>query len=221
MIEPRPRGFRTRLVRRARRAGVDLPVPLAERLVAYYELLELWNRKINLTAIDEPDEAIDRLLVEPLLAARHLPATARSVLDVGSGGGSPAVPVKLARPDLSLTMVESKARKAAFLWEVVRQLRLTGVHVEAARYEELLTRPDLHEAFDVITLRAVKIDARIMMNLQAFLKPGGSFGLFRSTGDTELPDSLPPSLIITARHPLVETLRSQLVVVEKRRVGLA
>mgnify|MGYP001582936139 CR=1 FL=1 len=196
-------------------------MPLAEGLVAYYELLELWNRKISLTAIDEPDEAIDRLLVEPLLAARHLPATARSVLDVGSGGGSPAVPVKLARPDLSLTMVESKARKAAFLREVVRQLRLTGVHVEAARYEELLTRPDLHEAFDVITLRAVKIDARIMMNLQAFLKPGGSFCLFRSTGDTELPDSLPPPLIISARHPLVETLRSQLVVVEKRRVGLA
>jgi 16S rRNA G527 N7-methylase RsmG len=58
-----PRDFRTRLSRRAARAGVFIPEDLADRLVAYYELLVRWNRKINLTSLDNPDEAIDRLLL--------------------------------------------------------------------------------------------------------------------------------------------------------------
>lgn len=217
MTESRAKSFRTRVVRRARRVGVDLQAPLADGLVAYYELLALWNRKINLTAIQEPDEAIDRLLLEPLLAARRLPESARSVLDVGSGGGSPAIPFKLALPDIALTMVESKARKAAFLREVVRQLRLSDARVEAARYEELLPRADLHEAFDVLSLRAVRIDARILMNLQAFLKPGGSFCLFRATTGSDLSFSLPPALGVTATYVLAEPLRSRLVLVKKLR----
>ncbi len=196
---------------------MDLQAPLLDGLVAYYELLALWNRKINLTAIREPDEAIDRLLLEPLLAARHLPVSARSMLDVGSGGGSPAIPLKLALPGISLTMVESKARKTVFLREVVRQLRLSDARVEAARYEELLTRPDLHEAFDVLSLRAVRIDTRILMNLQAFLKPDGLFCLFRATAGTDLSDSLPPSLAVAATHALAEPLRSRLVLVRKLR----
>ncbi len=67
-------------------------------------------------------------------------------MDVGSGGGSPAIPLKLAVPRLRLTMVEAKARKSAFLREAVRHLGLEQRSVETARYEELLARPDLHEA---------------------------------------------------------------------------
>ena len=71
------RDFRTRLTRRASRAGVPLTDDLATALSAYYELLSRWNRKINLTALTDPDEAIDRLLLEPLVAATHLlPVTA-------------------------------------------------------------------------------------------------------------------------------------------------
>ena len=66
------RDFRTRLTRRASKAGVPLSDDLAATLSAYYELLSRWNRKINLTALTDPDEAIDRLLLEPLVAARYL-----------------------------------------------------------------------------------------------------------------------------------------------------
>ncbi len=91
---------------------------------------------------DAGDEAIDRLLIEPVLATKYLPAPDATVLDIGSGGGSPAIPMKLAAPGISLRMVESKTRKAAFLREVVRTLELDRTAVEAVRFEELLVAPD-------------------------------------------------------------------------------
>ena len=203
----------------ASRRRLTLPTELADGLTAYYELLALWNRKINLTALDDPDQAIDRLLLEPLVASKHITHPAPVVVDIGSGGGSPALPLKLAVPRMTLVMVESKVRKAAFLREAVRLLKLSDTRVEAARYEELLTNPELNEAADIITLRAVRTDARVLQNLQALLKPGGLFLLFRSAGGEDVPGSLPPILAVAATLPLVETTRSRLVVIEKRRVG--
>jgi 16S rRNA (guanine527-N7)-methyltransferase len=216
------RDMRGRLARRSRRAGLVLPPELAEALLAYYDLLNRWNRKINLTSITRTDEAIDRLLIEPILAAKHVPAESRSLVDIGSGGGSPAIPLKLAVPALSLRMVESKARKSAFLREAVRQLGLESAFVETNRYEELLTRPELHESSDIVSLRAVRIEARVLMGLQAFLRPGGWFFLFSSSAAAEaLTQRVPPPLTPVATHPLLETLRSRLVVIEKRPVGRA
>ena len=120
------RDFSTRLARRASRAGLFLPDELVGSLTSYYELLSRWNRKINLTALDNPDEAIDRLLLEPVVAARHLRAPDLRLMDIGSGGGSPAIPMKLAAPGIGLTMVEVKARKSAFLREAIRHLALAG-----------------------------------------------------------------------------------------------
>ncbi len=134
--------------------NLSIPAELADALLAYLELLALWNSKINLTALDDPDAAIDRLILEPLLAARHVPEGA-SVIDIGSGGGSPAIPLKLAAPRIKLWMVESKTRKSAFLREAIRQLDLRESFVETKRYEELLTEPTLHESMDVVTIRAV------------------------------------------------------------------
>ena len=139
------RELRDRLRRRAKRAGVDLTPELAERLERYYALLSKWNAKINLTSFRlEPagqDEAVDRLLIEPLVAARHVPPEATTVIDIGSGGGSPAIPLALAAPRLHLRMVESKTRKAVFLREAVRELDLGRGEVETSRFEELLDAP--------------------------------------------------------------------------------
>ena len=158
----RPHDVRSRLVRRAAKNNLFISDPLAESLSAYYELLARWNRKINLTSIENLDEAIDRLLLEPLAASRSFPPSATLLMDVGSGGGSPAIPFKLVIPRLKLTMVEAKARKSAFLREAIRHLELTDTVVENARYEELLARPELHEALHVVSLRAVRIEARVL-----------------------------------------------------------
>jgi len=186
--------------------------------VAYLELLARWNRKINLTSLpllDPTDETFDRLLLEPLIAAKHLPSPECSVIDIGSGGGSPGIPLKLARPGICLRMVESKTRKAAFLREAVRQLGLDRVVVETLRFEELLAQPGLHEAHDVATLRAVRIETRTMRTLQAFLKPGGRAFLFQSrSAESALPQVL-TMFSVEGVYPLVEAFGSQLAILKK------
>jgi 16S rRNA (guanine527-N7)-methyltransferase len=212
------RDFRTRLSRRASKAGVFIPDDLALPLTTYYELLSRWNRKINLTALDNPDEAIDRLLLEPVMAARHITTPSPKLMDVGSGGGSPAIPLALAAAASSLVMVEVKARKSAFLREAIRHLELAGASVETSRFEELLARPELHERFDALSLRAVRVEVKVMLTLQAFVKPGGLILMFRGPSGPKAPDVVPP-LEWVATHPLVDSLQSRLTVLRKQSVG--
>ena len=216
------REFRDRLKRRARTAGLTLDTGLVEALETYYQLLAKWNAKINLTAFKltpEGDEAaIDRLLIEPVIAARYLPENARTLLDAGSGGGSPAIPLKLASGKLHLRMVEVKTRKAVFLREAVRELGLRDAEVETSRFEELLPRSELHETLDLVSIRAVRVETRTLLTLQAFLRPGGKLLLFRGSGRTEAEDSPPPPLAWMASYPLVDTLHSRLVILNKTRV---
>ena len=209
------REFSQRLGRRARRAGAPVPDDLAATLWIYFDLLFRWNAKINLTSLslEHPDEAIDRLLVEPLLAARqNLGGKGLRVLDLGSGGGSPAIPLKLAVPDIQLVMVESKARKSAFLREAVRQTQIIAT-VETARFEELLARPDFHETFDVATLRAVKAESKTLLRMQAFVRPRGRIFLFRGTGVSDGLGWVSPPLWRQGTYPLGDA--AQLVVLEK------
>ena len=216
------REFRDRLKRRAKAVGIALETPLVEKLEIYYQLLAKWNAKINLTAFrllpEGEESAIDRLLIEPLVAARYIPENARTLLDAGSGGGSPAIPLKLASANLHLRMVEVKTRKAVFLREAVRALGLRDAEVETSRFEELLPRAELHEALDLVSVRAVRIETRTLMTLQAFLRPGGKILLFRGSGGHDLEDSPPPPLSWMATYPLVDSLHSKLVVLSKTRV---
>jgi 16S rRNA (guanine527-N7)-methyltransferase len=211
-----PRDVRQRLDRKLRRLGAPAGPGLRDALEAYLALLARWNEKINLTSLDDPDEAIDRLVVEPLVAARHLPAQAHSAIDIGSGGGSPAIPLKLARPELRLWLVEPKARKAAFLREAVRQLQLEETFVETSRYEALLARAEMHEAMDLLTIRAVRVETRVLLGLQAFVRPEGLLFLFRGPSALDGLAALPPPLEWAATYPLVPALRSQLLVLRKR-----
>jgi 16S rRNA (guanine527-N7)-methyltransferase len=216
------REFSDRVKRRARKAGVSLSGELLEKLEAYFRLLGAWNAKINLTALDlarDPDKAVDRLLIEPLVAVRHLDPAAATVIDIGSGGGSPAIPMKLAAPSAAFTLVEAKTRKCAFLREAGRQLGIE-VRVETARFELLLSRPEFHEAFDACTLRAVRVEPKVLLGLQAFLKPGGQILLFRGPTGADVPSTVTPLLVPRGVHTLVESSQSRLAVLEKRILGV-
>jgi len=188
------REFRARLLKRARKADLAIPSPLVAPLEIYFRLLARWNEKINLTAlpVDElTDQAVDRLFVEPLAAARFVPERPIEWFDLGSGGGSPALPLKLARPAARLTMVESKTRKAAFLREAVRTLALEDVTIENARFEVVALRADHRRAVDLLTVRAVKIDKSVIRAAAALLASHGRLMLFsgrpRSGGEPTQP----------------------------------
>ena len=169
--------FAERLVDRAAQAGVIVDARQLEDLATYVELLRHWNRRINLTALPlEPlqDATLDRLLLEPLAAAAHIPDSAFVWFDLGSGGGSPAIPLKIVRRAAHLTMIESRTKKCAFLSEVVRTLNLTDAAVLPGRVEAV----DTTRAADLVTVRAVSISPRILVRASKLLRAGGELFVF-------------------------------------------
>ena len=159
------------------------------------------------------DEAADRLIVEPVLGARRLRPSEHVIIDVGTGGGSPAIPLAIMAPDVRMVMVEVKVRKCAFLREVVRQLGLKGAAVENCRVEELLSRSEYHEAIDVVTVRAVRPDRRLLLAIQAFLKPGGRLFWFGAEA-SQKPDFQVP-FTSGQSETLVPAMGSQLWILTK------
>jgi 16S rRNA (guanine527-N7)-methyltransferase len=156
---------------------------MLDPLEAYFRLLTQWNATINLTALplDAPtDETFDRLLVEPLCASKQIPHDSAGVwFDLGSGGGSPAIPLKIARPLLRLTMIESKERKGAFLREAVRALGLDNASVATERFEQAAGDAGFNHRADLVTVRAVRTDAALFETAALLLATGGRLMLFR------------------------------------------
>ncbi|MBM41108.1 MAG: 16S rRNA (guanine(527)-N(7))-methyltransferase RsmG [Acidobacteria bacterium] len=156
--------------------GVPMPLELAARLEEYLALLFRWNERINLTSVGEKGVAVDRLLLEGVFAAGLLPSRQMFAIDIGSGAGSPAIPMLLTLGGGRLVLVESRQRKAAFLREAVRSLGLDGVRVAACRFDELTVEDDLKA--DVVTSRGVRVDAAIGAEVGRRLAPGGSWLVF-------------------------------------------
>ena len=182
-------GFRSRLLERAARAQIASTDATIDSLHAYFRLLARWNRTINLTAFPlDPltDEAVDRLFIEPLAAARYIQRALHNAwrpvwFDLGSGGGSPAIPLKIVEPHQRLSMIESRSRKAAFLSEVVRGLELKDTDVVNSRFEELTVRDG---TVDLVTVRAVRSDASLVATASRLLNDNGVLAIFGSALDS-------------------------------------
>jgi 16S rRNA (guanine527-N7)-methyltransferase len=169
-----------------------------DQISTYINLLLRWNARINLTAIRHPEEIVTRHFGESFFMARHLfPAAAPDfasilapegapsklrlgedvrVLDIGSGAGFPAIPLKIWAPHLHLTLIESNHKKAAFLREVARALTLTNVNVINDRAETVAARPDSPQA-DFVTLRAVESFETILPHALTLLAPKATLAL--------------------------------------------
>lgn len=192
---------------RAERANASVAPEEIEQFQKYFKLLASWNRRINLTALPlapPTEETIDRLLIEPLTAARFVGSRRPLIrsqpgisnqsairklqsaipiwFDLGSGGGSPAIPMKIALPGLDLTMVESRSRKAAFLREVLRDLEITSASVENVRFQELSSDS---MSVDYITCRAVRTDSSLQTVAQRLLRHRGWLMTFSSSPRVE------------------------------------
>lgn len=139
-----------------------------ETLEALDQLLEEWNERLDLVGFESSAERALRYFAEPL-AARSWLGTARRALDVGSGGGSPALPLAIVSPEISWTLVESRRKKARFLEHAIEMLALERAVVRAERYEAVRSIG----RFDLVTLRGVRVDAKMRRSLVAELVPGG------------------------------------------------
>lgn len=155
--------------------GVELDSLACERFDTYARLLVEWNEKINLTAITEPDLIVTRHFADSLSFFKAAnPQEYASLIDVGSGAGFPGMPIKIARNDMSVTLLDSTNKRIAFLQEVASKL---GIEVNAvhSRAEEAAVKPELREQFDFATARAVAQLNVLSEYCLGFVKVGGSF----------------------------------------------
>ena len=137
-------------------SGYKLSEEQIHKFEIYYQLLVEWNQKMNLTAITEPAEVAVKHMVDSLTAfEEQLFFSGASVADVGTGAGFPGVPLKLFRPDLQLTLIDSLQKRLNFLTAVIEAAGIKDVAVLHYRAEEAGQKKELREAFDFVTSRAV------------------------------------------------------------------
>ena len=156
-----------------------MPVLEAEQASQFEKYLSLfvrWNARTNLSSVREPEAIASRHLLESITCARALPPGISTLLDFGSGGGLPGIPIAICRPDLAVTLAESQGKKAAFLQEAVRVLGISAT-VFSGRAESLAVQ------FDCVTLRAVDKMAEAVKAASALVAPGGWLALMTTNAD--------------------------------------
>lgn len=146
-----------------------------DTFASYQRELAIWNEKFNLTRIIEPSEVAIKHFLDSLSIATVLSAlkTPRLIIDVGSGAGFPGIPLKIAQPQLSMTLLESTGKKTTFLRHVVETLGLTNIAVVTARAEEAGRQAAHREHYDVAVARAVSRLAVLAEYTLPLVKVGG------------------------------------------------
>ncbi len=152
-------------------------------LAKYLELLKKWNQSIPLTSIENDTEIVARHFGESIFPASLLPMSRGRLADVGSGAGFPGLPLKIAFPELQVTLLEPNLKKCAFLREVHSSLGLSKVEVVRSRYEDFHAVPG---SFDFVCSRALGGYKRLLQWCKALLKPGGQVILWLGTEDSNL-----------------------------------
>ena len=170
---------RTFIISSARELGLAIEEVQAEQFLRYLTHLIEWNRVINLTAIVDPDEIIIKHFVDSLAALVTTDFTDKSlVLDVGSGGGFPGIPIKIMKSGVRLVLVEPVQKKCSFLNSVVGLLKLQDVSIFNGTIEQYAQWP-LRQLIDTVVIRALKC-GEIQIPIPALLAPKGKVVLYRT-----------------------------------------
>ena len=155
-----------------KKVGLNLENEKIEKFQTYYEMLLDWNEKMNLTAITELEGVILKHFIDSLMVLRFLPNEAKTLIDVGTGAGFPGLPLKIAKNELKVTLLDSLNKRLIFLEALKEKLNLDFELVHA-RAEELGRKENYREKFDVSTSRAVASLNVLSEYCLPFVKVGG------------------------------------------------
>jgi 16S rRNA (guanine527-N7)-methyltransferase len=183
-------------------AVAALPEGARDKLLAYIALLFKWNATYNLTAIREPERMLTHHVLDALAVLPHLPDVAARadlrVLDVGSGGGVPAIPLAVARPGWRVVALDSNHKKGAFLQQAVNELPLPNAEAVIARVEEYVPAAP----FDIVISRAFSDLATFVDTSARHLAPGGQLIAMKGVFPDEEIALLPATVRVVAAPAL-------------------
>ncbi|MFA5367516.1 MAG: 16S rRNA (guanine(527)-N(7))-methyltransferase RsmG [Dehalococcoidia bacterium] len=164
-----------KLIEGAQRLGLSLTSEQVDRFQIYYDELVDWNRRMNLTSIVDYDEVQVKHFLDSLTVSAAFNSIPSTVVDVGTGAGLPGLALKIAYPDIELTLIDSTQKKAAFLNHLVDVLKLDGVQVVTGRAEDLAHDERYRERFDAVLARGVARLAALAELTLPFCAVGGVF----------------------------------------------
>jgi 16S rRNA (guanine527-N7)-methyltransferase len=179
------------LLEMAQMLNVSLTFAQAGQLLRYADILVDWNTRVNLTAITEHNAVISLHFLDSLTVLRALPEqTGTTLLDVGAGAGFPGLALKIARPDLQVTLIDGTAKKIAFCQHVIDSLGLSGVNALHGRAEELAQHATHRERYGVVVARAVAALPTLVEYLLPFARVGGQcISMKASAAESEARDA--------------------------------
>ena len=168
------------LISNAKELGIELTEQAAERFDLLAELLVEQNKVMNLTAITDPDEIVIKHFIDSIsLLSAVNPEKGAKILDLGTGAGFPGIPLLITRPDIDLTMVDSTAKKLAYVAATVEKLGLEAETLHA-RAEEAGKNPEYREQYNIVCSRAVAALNVLCEYCLPFVKVGGMFVAMKS-----------------------------------------
>ena len=176
--------------------SLDLPATTQQKLLAYLALLQKWNRTFSLTALRDPSLAVSHHLLDSLAILPYV--TFDSLLDVGSGGGQPGIPLAIVRPELRITLLDSNSKKTAFLQQAAIELDLPNIAVHCGRVEQY--QPPAK--FTVIVSRAFSELADFVTLSRQLLAPEGRWLAMKGVWPHEEIARLPADVSVDAVHRL-------------------
>ena len=163
--------------------GIVLTEKQTEQFFKYFQLLTEWNQVMNLTAITEMPEVVTKHFVDSLLVVKvsdGIRTEAYSCIDVGTGAGFPGIPLKIAFPQLQITLLDSLNKRVGFLNTVIQELGLTGITAVHGRAEDFGRNKEYREQFDLCVSRAVANLSTLSEYCLPFVKAGGKFLPYKS-----------------------------------------
>ncbi len=168
------------LKRGAHQFGVALSEEQVRLFILFLEGLWSWNRSVNLTGIAKKRKMLIQLLLDPLVALPYLPSSG-TLLDVGSGAGIPGLPLKIARPEYEVHLLEAKAKKVSFLKDMIRKVGLKGIKAYQGRAEKGEDLPALFHGYDIVTARALAPLKKTIGICSPHIMPGGLLVTFKGS----------------------------------------
>ncbi len=160
--------------------NLTLTIEQEKQFLLYYEMMIEKNKVMNLTAITEFEDVIEKHFLDSLSLASFVNLDHQSVIDIGTGAGFPGIPLKIAFPDLHITLMDSLNKRILFLQDVIEALHLEGISAVHARAEDLGHKAEYREQFDLCVSRAVANLSTLCEYSLPFVKVGGMFVSYKS-----------------------------------------